>query len=148
MASVAHYKAGIPKNVSKYVMLVPENYNAGRVATFKDVMVGKLNATNVFKASLESYFAQNWGIAITPAFLNVSVAPANPSMGDTITFNVSGGTAPYTWSVPGCSPEAGFGAMFSCSLLTPGTAPVTVTDSQWAIASQDLAVAAARSVVK
>ena len=51
-----------PKNVAKYVMFVPENYYGGRVATFKDVMVGKLNNTNYLSTSYQAYFAQNWGI--------------------------------------------------------------------------------------
>lgn len=70
-------------------------------------------------------------ITIVSALAPVSVSPAERTDGvnTTLTWTVSGGSGPYSWSAPSCSPDTGAGTPFSCSYPSAGSYTITATDS-------------------
>src|SRR5690606_22488795 len=62
-----------------------------------------------------------------PQVVCTLLSSATVSVGQTASFEGSGGNGTYSWSAPGGSPSSGNGYTFSTSYSTAGTKTVTVS---------------------
>ena len=67
--------------------------------------------------------------AAPPVPVTVSPPTRTGLVNTLLTWTVSGGTGPFTWSAPSCSPDTGTGTSFSCSYPAAGDYTITATDS-------------------